>query len=188
MYGQVEAEHVDRLVDVGGVQLHVVDAEDGAEDPLDHDRHRERDEDRHPRPVRSRSRRMKQNSIATPSTNIAGIVSSRPGQQADPEVDRQLVAEVRAEDDHHALGDVDDVHDAEDQRQTGGHQRVDAAGQDSIDDRVEKVGRDNRASPSRPASGYTGGFDPAAVVGSVCTDVPFCHWNVSVFSAVFCPR
>ena len=83
---------------------------------------------------------MKKNSTATPTSEHQRDGDQQAGQQADSGVHRQLVAEVGAEDDHHALRDVDDVHDAEDQRQTGGHERIHAAGQDAIDDRLDEGG------------------------------------------------
>ena len=47
--------------------------------------------------------------------------------------DRQRVAEISAQDDQDTLGDVDDVEHSEDQRQADGHQGVDAADEDAID-------------------------------------------------------
>ena len=50
------------------------------------------------------------------------------------QVHGEHVAEVGAEDDQDALGDVDDVEHAEDQRQPDGHQTVNSAHEDPVDD------------------------------------------------------
>src|SRR5258708_11928220 len=55
-------------------------------------------------------------------------------EQVNVPVLREDVAEVGAQDDQGALGDVDDLHHPEDQRQTGRHQGVDGASHDAKDD------------------------------------------------------
>ena len=66
-----------------------------------------------------------------------------PHEGIDVQPREQRVAEVRAEDDQRALGDVDDLHHAEGQREAAGHQRVDAAGQDAqqagLDEEVHRL-------------------------------------------------
>ena len=55
-------------------------------------------------------------------------------QRIDPEARREEEADVHA--DHHefALGEVDDLHDAEDQRDADAHQRIDSADQQAVND------------------------------------------------------
>jgi len=124
--GQVEAEDVDRLVHVRRVQLNVGDPEHLRDDPFDQDRHGIRDEDRH-----RCSFAVGEPSHEEPFDGDADHEQRRDRddqrcEKVHPEVDRERVGEVRAEDDHDPLGDVDDVHHPEDQGQPGGHQRVDA--------------------------------------------------------------
>jgi hypothetical protein len=57
-------------------------------------------------------------------------------EQVDVQVHREHVAEIGADDDQDALSDVDDVEDAEDQRQPDGHQPVDGADQQAVHDRL----------------------------------------------------
>jgi hypothetical protein len=79
---------------------------------------------------------MNRNWIPTPRRNMTG------DQQADELVDVQVgpqhIAEIGAEYHHDALGDVDDVEHAEDQRQPDRHQAVDPAFEHSVGYRAEK--------------------------------------------------
>jgi hypothetical protein len=47
--------------------------------------------------------------------------------------------EVGAEHDEVAMGEVDEPHDAEDQAEPGGEERVEPAEQDALDDGIEPV-------------------------------------------------
>ena len=60
-------------------------------------------------------------------------------QRIDAEPARQRQDHERRQHDQVAMGEIDQPHDAEDQRQAGGEQRIEAAEQDALDDRVEPV-------------------------------------------------
>jgi hypothetical protein len=62
------------------------------------------------------------------------------------ELREQRVAQEGSEDDHHALGDVDDAHDPERERESARHQRIDAARE-----QPEDHGLDEQAHPSPPS-------------------------------------
>ena len=71
--------------------------------------------------------------------------------------DRQRQAEKRdhrqdqegREHDQVAMGEVDQPHDAEDQRQPGGEQRIEPAEQDALDEDVGERGHGPSSEPSR---------------------------------------
>ncbi len=75
--------------------------------------------------------------MSTPTTNMAGHRHEQAEEQVDAEVHRQVLAQVGAKDDQDPLGDVDDVHDPEDEGEPGRHQRIDPAGEDPADDGLE---------------------------------------------------
>ncbi len=79
--------------------------------------------------------------MTMPMTNIAGTVIEQAEEQVKVQVDRQHVAEIGAEHDQDALRDVDDVEHAEDQREPGRHQRVDAAAEYPGRDGLRNLGR-----------------------------------------------
>ena len=64
------------------------------------------------------------------------------------QVDRQHVAEIGAEHDQDALGDVDDVQHAEDQREPGRHQRVHATAEYPGGDGASDLGSHLSSVPS----------------------------------------
>src|SRR6185437_13437236 len=99
--------------------------------------------------------------------------------------------EVGDHDEEGALRDVDDPHHAEDERQAAGHQRVDAADQESQHDRLRQLrhgdlpGSGDRDHPTvAPAAGaycQAGfGLTTLSVVftssGSTISGRPLCHW------------
>ena len=78
---------------------------------------------------------------AMPMTNITGMVISRPEERIDSQVGIQRVAQVSAQHHENSLSEVDDIHDAEHERQAAGHQRVESSDQDSINDGLENQHR-----------------------------------------------
>ena len=101
-----------------------------------------------------------QKTRSTPSANSGRYGEKQTREESDPGVRRQHIGEVSAEHNHDTLGDVDDVHGRRSQRQTGGHQGVDAAGQDSVDDRLKQGGARHRPTPSSWASDTPAGWTP----------------------------
>ena len=69
--------------------------------------------------------------------NMIGSATSAASERVEAERRDQRQDQKRGEDDEVAMGQIDQPHDAEDQRQAGGEQRVEAAEQHALDDGVE---------------------------------------------------
>ena len=166
------------LFDIRRLQLHEVDAEDHAQIALDDDRDRVGDQDRHRGPVA-----LAQPPHEAPLDQHAEHEQRRhrdeqTDEQVDPQVHRQHVAQVGAQHDQRSLGDVDDVHHAEDQREPGGHQRIDAAGQHAFDDRLGSRYDTCSRSPVRLRETRPAWSRTAPTTGAPGPASPFCHWNI----------
>ena len=131
---QVEAEHLRPGLDVRGVQADEVGAEDEVQHPLDDDRYRVGGEQRHRGALPAAQRPDEGPLDRDPDEEHRRDGHQQADKQVDVQVHGQHVAEVRAEHDQDALGDVDDVEHAEDQRQPDRHQRVDTAAENAVDD------------------------------------------------------
>ena len=70
--------------------------------------------------------------IAAPSSATISVASTSASQKL-PVVASTMHADIGAEHEQLAVGEVHHVHDAEDQRQAGGDQRQDHAGDDAVD-------------------------------------------------------
>ena len=124
-----------------------------------------------------------------------GHRDEQPEEQADVQLHRQRVAEVRAEYDQDALGDVDDVEDAEDQGQADRHQGVDTSDEYPVDDGLVDLRRHAlsavlvRAQLDQFGLGLMIATDPAALVGRTWLKaVPLlCHWKVNAAEPEFLP-
>ena len=124
------------------------------------------------------------------------------------QVDGQYIAEVRAEHDQDALGDVDNVQHTEDQRQPDRHQCIDTAAQDAVDDRLAEFASHLRFMPFilltgcvERAASLADPLDQVPQAGfcacacacapalppSTGTNWPFCHWKIRPCCAVFSP-
>src|SRR5262249_8331361 len=208
--GQVVPEYLDLRLRAGPVGVHgqVVRPEVLIQDSFGDDRHRVAGEQRHRGPLASPQGPDEQELDRHPDDE-----HRRDGdQQADEHVDVQVgpehVAEVGTEYHHDALGDVDDVEHAEDQRQPDGHQAIDPTFKDTIGDglkegsHVSSVLRSFRSlvtpgvcQPARVCLVRRGGTDPVASAGSTCTylapvpPAPGCHWKMTAdwAAALFSP-
>jgi hypothetical protein len=138
--GQVETEDVDARGHVRGVQRDVVGPEHLVQDALDDDRHRVAGQQRHRGPLAAAQRADERPLDDHPDDEHRGHRQQQAEEQVEVQVHGQRVAEVGAQDHHDALGDVDDVEHAEDQRQPDGHQRVDAAAEHAVDHGVQDLG------------------------------------------------
>jgi hypothetical protein len=101
-------------------------------------------------------------------------------QRVDVIAERQIVGEVHPQHHEVALGEVDDPHDAEDQREADAHERVDAAHEQPRDEVLQELPRAQDVRLCRPggrrylAAGQCG-VRVAKSPGATVNGSPPCH-------------
>src|SRR5262249_12014414 len=131
--GQVKTEEGEAVRDVRGVERHVARPEEQVQRAFDDDRHRVTGQQRHRRAFAAVQRPDKGHLNDHADHEHGGDGDQQADEQVQVQVHGERVAEIGAEYHHHALGDVDDVQHAEDQREADGHQCIDAAAQNAVD-------------------------------------------------------
>ena len=142
-------------VRVAGVGRAVRRLEDRAEDPLDPERERPGDQERELLCALA-PERADEHELNRRAEREHERCDDQHGQERiDVQILEQHVAQVCAQDHERPLGHVDDVHDAEDERQPAGHQRVDTPGEHSedagLDDDVHEAVTCPRSASAQPA-------------------------------------
>ncbi len=126
--GKIKAANLERRVHVPRVQLHIVGAEQDSEHAFDDQRDRKRDEDRQHGPIAFE--RPDQNHFRREAQDEhRGNRDDEAQKGVQVKILGESEAEISSENDESALGDVDNLHHAKDQRQARSHQRIDAPGQ-----------------------------------------------------------